>query len=307
MSSNLKFLVLFLIFPFCSFAQNDSVIAIPGTHCSLIPPRGFVIADRFTGFFENLTGSSIMINEIPESYQKMIPQLTPEAFLTQRMIIASTEKILFKNQEATLFTATQTANGLEYKKILLVFGVEGKTILVNGIYPLSAKHLEEPIQKALLTVQYNQGKANQSEAIFSISTEGTNFSKISSTGSSIVYSTDSVQPAPPSTPVFIVTVSVDRIAKENRKSYAESRVLKLPRGDQNKIIATEPVTIDGLQGYEVIANGISKTGQPEKIYEVILYNIEGDYYIMIGSASEDIKNNLETFKKLASTFELRKS
>ena len=281
------------------------MIHAPGTHCSLIPPVGFVIADRFTGFQNNSTGSSIMITELAGKYEAIIPEITPEALAKQRMTVTKTEKIQFNGSEATLFSATQSQSGSEFQKLIFIFGSGSQTIMINGIFPTIYKDLEPVIRKSILTTKYLENGYTELDGLFSINTSGTNYKIVSKYGTSLVYSSDST--LVPGSPKFIVSNSVDKISKENRKKYAESRIMKLPRGDQNTIISTTPISIDGLDGYEIIAEGLSLSDKKQKIYEVILYNVEGDYYIMIGTASDEIEKNIKIFKQLANTFTLRES
>jgi len=289
-----------------SYAQTENHIAVKGTHCALAPPEGFVIADRFNGFQNNTTGATIMVNEIPEYYNKIIAGLTSEAFLKQKIVINKTEKVQFNNAEATLFSATQTQSGIDFEKLMLVFGSGKNTILVNGIYPVSFKEeSEEVIRKAIFTTVFNDATFNEANAIFDINPTGTDFKRVKYDVNSSVYSTDSI--GVPNAPLFILSNSVDKVSKENRKTYAESRIMSLPRGEQNKILTVKEITLDSLSGYEIIAEGKSSTGLPQLVYQVIVYNEQEDYYIMVGTATKNKDIQLQTFRKLASTFKLRKS
>ena len=68
--------------------------------------------------------------------------------------------------------------------------------------------------------------------------------------------------------------------------------------DENKI---SEVQIDGISGYEIIAEGLDNTNRTkEQIYQVMLFTDHG-YYIMVGTAKNDFETNLELFKKVART------
>ena len=58
----------------------------------------------------------------------------------------------------------------------------------------------------------------------------------------------------------------------------------------------------GLSGYEIIADGKTADNQPKLIYQVMLFNDKGDYYIILGHAKENMESNLETYRKIAKTF-----
>ena len=285
-----------------TFGQVENRMIVSGTKCSLIPPEGFVAASTFSGFQQVASGASIMINEIPASYQSIVEGFTKEAMKAKGMTLVRKETIDFNNSTATLMNVTQPANGTTYIKQMLVFGDEKVTVLVNGIYPESAKNLESSMKEALLSTVYT---AEQSEnpldaATFTVDVEGTDFKLVKYMSGSLLYSVDGNMPT--ETPTLIVGNSIAKVSPENRQKYAEERLRKLPRGESTLIKETNEITIDSLNGVEFIAEGIDKNENKVFIYMVMLYNESGDYYIIVGQAKDDREKYGETFKKIAKSF-----
>ena len=297
-----QLLVLFLLLAQITVGQTEKLTKIAGTKCSLIPPVGFVAATTFSGFQDVETSSSIMINELPAPYQSLVDGLTADALKTKGMTLVSKQEIDFNGSRATLINITQPANGTTYIKQMLVFGDTKGTVLVNGIYPETSKDIKAKIEEALLSTVYNAAQDDDpaGAATFSIDANGTDLKLMKYMSGSLLYSVDGKIPT--DKPTLIVGNSLAKIPAQNQKKYAEQRLKKLPGGELLSIREIKEIRVDNLEGYEIVANGKSKDGKPELIYQVMLFNDRGDYYIILGQAQEDFQHNLTTFKKVAKTF-----
>ncbi|KQS92772.1 hypothetical protein [Chryseobacterium sp. Leaf394] len=297
-----RLLLTLLLFGQIAFGQTEKHIKVSGTKCSLVPPSGFVVATNFSGFQNTETGASIMINELPAPYQSLIDGFTAEALKSRGMNLIKKHPINFNGSEATLLDLTQLANGTNYIKQMLVFGDTKGTVLINGIYPEASKAIEEKIKDALLsTVCNNSQNDNPLEAAtFTIDIKDTDFKLIKYMSGSLLYSTDGIMPT--EKPTLIVGNSLAKVPTQNQKKYAEERLKKLPRGEHNTIKEIKEIIIDNLKGYEIVAYGKTKDDKVELVYLVMLFNENGDYYIIVGQSREDFEKYLESFKKIAKTF-----
>jgi hypothetical protein len=297
-----KLLLILLLVGHLTFGQTNKHIIVPGTKCSLIPPSGFVAATNFSGFQSAETGASIMINELPAPYQQLVDGFTAEALKARGMTLISKQSIDLNNSKATLIKVTQTANGATYLKQILVFGDVKGTVLINGIYPEASKIVEGKILDALLSTVYNASqKDNALEAApFTINVEGTEYKVAKFMGGSLLFSKDGRIPT--NKPTLIVGSSLAKVSTPNQKQYAQERLKKLPGGESSVVKEIKATTIDGLNGYEIVAEGKGANDKPELIYQVMLFNEKGDYYIILGQAKENMESNLETYRKIAKTF-----
>jgi hypothetical protein len=284
------------------FGQTGELIQVRGTKCSLIPPSGFVVSTTFSGFQDSKTGASIMINEIPAPYQSIVDGFTADALKTRGMTLISKQIIDFNNSKAALFHVTQPANGATYLKQMLVFGDTRQTVLVNGIYPEASKSIERQIKETLLSTVYNASQNDNplEAATFTIDISGTEFRLIKYMSGSLLYSTDGKIPT--GKPTLIVGNAIAKIPYQNKKKYAEERLRKLPGGDEHVIKEVNEISIDNLEGYEIIAEGKTKDHVRELVYQVMLFNDKGDYYIIVGQTREDFQKYVELFRQVSKTF-----
>lgn len=288
-----------------SFGQSDKHIKVTGTKCSIIPPEGFVSSTTFSGFQDPETGAAIMINELPAPYQTLIDGFTADALKAKGMTLISKEIIDVNNTKATLFKITQSANGVVYEKLFLIFGDATHSVLVNGIFTQAANAVESKIKEAMLSTSYNvqQDDNPLDAAAFTVNTNETEYKLAKYMSGWLLYSTDGKIPT--DKPVLTVGNSLSKIPAQNQKIYAEQRIKQFPGGESTLIKESQEITIDNLKGYEIIADGKDKNNKPDLVYQVILFTETGDYYLVFGQANENFEKNLEAYKKIARSFKRR--
>jgi len=294
-----------LLFSNVVLGQNGTTQVIPGTKYSLIPPKGFVTATSFSGFQNNESGASIMVVEVPAPIQLLTEEFTADALKAKGMTLIEKELIDFQASKATLIKVSQKANGVNYLKIILLFGDTEKTVLVNGIYPETAKSIEDEIRTSLLSTTYHENQTeNPLDAVkFRIDVAGTDFKLAKFMAGSLIFTTDGQIPSEKAS--FIAGGSISKVAFENQKQYCLDRLKALPGGESIQVEAINPVQIDNLPGYEIVSSGKHTLDKNQLIYQVMLFNGSDEYFILIGIATEDHEKNLATFKKIAATFRLK--
>ncbi|MEZ5017816.1 MAG: hypothetical protein R2800_12235 [Flavipsychrobacter sp.] len=284
---------------FC-FAQSNKHVIVPGTKCSIIPPSGFQLVNNFSGFFNQKTGASIMVNKMPTApYRTVANGFTKEALASEGMTLISKERVHFNNAEATFAKIKQSANNTTYHKLMLLFSISNGVIMINGIYPEGSEN-EQKIKEAIFSTIYNEKQNDDPlDAVpFKIDISGTDLKYTEYMSGSLLYSVEGKMPT--TSPALIVGSSFAKVST-NKREYSIKRLKKLPRGESNVIKSINEIKIDGISGYEIEANGISKDGEENLVYLVLLYNSD-NYYILLGTANEAFENNLKQFKKAVKTF-----
>jgi hypothetical protein len=303
MKSRTFLVLLFLISSLIMVAQpSTSRVPIPGTTISLIPPKGFLPAGNFNGFQNAQVGAMIVVSEIPSTYSLIASSFSAESLLGQGMELLDKREIDFNNSRATYLDVKQDASGSVLLKQILIFGDSRHTVLVTGMYPEISKSIAQEIKEALLSARsYGDQVVNPLEtAKYMINVAGTSFTLASSISGTLAYSADGKFPT--DAPSFIVGGSMSNIKSTDHRQYALDRLKKLPRGEFTKVTEVNLVTIDGLEGYEIVADGQSRENKPALVYQTMLFTPEGGYYLLIGQANEDFKTNLELFQRLAKSF-----
>lgn len=283
---------------------TDEHTEVEGTKISMAPPNGFVKATNFAGFQQDESGASIMVLDLPGPFSEVSKGFTKEGLLTQGMTLIRLEEITLNDVPAVLLTAQQDAYGNTYKKYILAFGNEKETILINGTFLNNHVELEEPIKTALLSVLYQAEKEIDpfSTVDFEISTEGTGFLFAKSMANALIFSRDGKVPSESDDQAnFIAGKAFSEMLIVDKEEFALNRIKQLPT-EIKKIISTKPIEINGISGFEIIANGKDrKTGSLEKVYQVMLFS-DTLYYILLGSSEANFDKNIDLFKKLARTF-----
>jgi hypothetical protein len=295
-------LIFYLFAVSAGFAQSARHAKVAGTKCSLIPPEGFVPASNFSGFQNAENGASIMVSELPAPYAELSKAFTADALKSKGMKLIAKETIDFNQGKATFLTVSQEAGGTNYLKQILMFGDADKTVMINGIYPEAIKVVEPQIKASLLSTVYDAAQPDDplAAANFSIEVSGTNFKFAKYLSGSLMYSEDGKVPTEKA--IFLGTNSLGQAAVGDKKQYTIKALKQLPNGEHTKVQKIEPIRINNLDGYEIIAQGKNKQLADELVYQVMLYTDESEYFMLVGLASTNQEKNLVAFKKLARSF-----
>lgn len=293
-------LFVFIILTNICFAQTAKRQVVPGTKYSLIPPKGFVPASGFTGFQNTTLGASIVVAELPVGVDDMAVVFTYDSFKAKGMEITDRQAIQFHNSQALYLHVRQQVNGNTILKQMLVFGDKDRTAIINGIYPAEKKEIAGAMKTALMSTKYNENaKASPLAAAgFSIDIKDSPFRFAKSIAGMLMYSVDGNVPS--TKPILIAGNSMGRIATvRDQKKYSVDRLKKMPGAEASVVKETNPITIDNLKGYEIIAEGADK----ELIYMVMLYTAASDfYYLIYGSANEEQEHYLPQYRAIVKTF-----
>lgn len=300
-----QILVVLMMFINITFCQTINHVIISGTKCSILPPKDFLVSTSFSGLQNIEKGASIMINELPTSYQYMSDNITADALKAKGMMLISKKIIEFNNSKATFFVVRQEENGVKYLKQLLIFGDETVTVMVNGIYPEKNKSIAEEIMNSILSVSYNVNQNDNPLATigFEIDVSDTDFKFTKYFSGTILYTIDGKIPT--DKPVLMVGNSLSKVTPKDYKQYSIERLKKMPNGENTILKSVNSITIDNIEGYEIVATNKNENLQEEIIYQVMLYTDNSDYYMIVGIASEDKDENLKLFKDIAKTFHVK--
>jgi hypothetical protein len=191
---------------------------------------------------------------------------------------------------------------------MLVFGDESNTVMATGTYPAStAAETEGPIKAALLSAYFNK-KATETKPLtnFTINVTGTSFKFAKSFAGSIIYTTDGKVPSQAvDKAMFAVSTSIGNTAKGDRKQFSIASLQKLPEGNTNKIQSINPVSIGGLSGYEIVANGKGPKDESQLVYQLMLFKPDNEYFQLIGLTDTKFAARLAEFKAIGKTFKAK--
>lgn len=288
---------------------TDAYISVAGTKVSLIPPPNFTKAENFCGFQNEETNSAILIIEAPAPFNETTKDFTKSGFQSQGVNLINKEELTLNNLPAFFIEAEQNAYGKIYKKYILVFGSDNNTTVVNATFPKEYNaEISDKIKKSILSVVYTKSKkTNSLEQInYSINVENTKLKPAATFANCALYTVDGIVPAKSKDKSsFMISPSLGKMEIPDKKSFATNRLRQM-QGFTNIVIEkTTDIQINGLNGYEIIANANNtKTQGKEKIYYVVLFK-EQIYYLLLGIADDDFENNLTLFRNITETFKLK--
>lgn len=296
----------------CSMLVTSSLVAepVPGTSVDLKPPPGFVLADRFPGFMDEATGSSIMITEIPGPYGEVTAGFEDTSVLQARgMKVLDRSSIKVDGRAAKLFHVEQFAYSRLFKKWVLVVDCSGSTILVTGTYPSeAARDRELPLKTAVLSATFGK-KTDPIEALPFTVTPESPFEIAEVMGHNLLLTPGGASPAEDeSMPIMVVALSLsENRGVSDKRVFAESRVMQTATMKNITVQQSTPVKIGDLAGYTTVAVGEDEdTGTPQTIYQVILFDPAGYSLMQAVTPSTQSKQYLPLFEKMARSFELKK-
>ena len=103
----------------------------------------------------------------------------------------------------------------------------------------------------------------------------------------------------PGDPLFIAASSLGQMVIGDQRKFAEQRLLGTVHTKQLKVKSVDPITIDGLDGFESLAEAEEElSGTPLIVYQVMLFD-EGSYILMQGHVGTKLRDDfLPEFKTI---------
>lgn len=281
---------------------------VGGLAYSLVPPPEFVPATTFDGFQNERLGASIMVTELPTPAASTAASFTAQALKAKGMVLRGQERVMIGKQVVPLLAVSQNAYGTSFLKQILIWGDAQKTVLVSGTYPETNKRTEYQIQAALMTIAATSKPAVDPLAAltFVVDVKQTPFKLAKVMAGTCAYTTSGTIPA--TGPNLLVGNSLGRTAPTSRAqwdSFSRERLKKLPHGENARITQVKRVKVGRLAGTEIIATSTDKDGKPSLMYQMMLFDAKGAYYLIFGTTTDNFDRNEALFRQIAQTFRLK--
>jgi hypothetical protein len=283
-------------------------VRVPGTNVSLTPPPGFVAADRFAGFQNAQTGSSIVVTEIPAPANEMRASLTRANLQAKGMTLKSSEPATIGGRNGVLIAVTQVANGIVFEKWMAVTGDSSTSILLVATYPQSlAGRLGEPMRRAVLSSNWNPSATLdrfeglpfrvQETADLKFANRVQNMLLMAKPGSSKARS--------PADPIVVVGPAHSPVQIPDLERFAKQRIAQTAEIRDLANLQGQSTTIAGRPAYEITASAKDqKSGAPLAVYQAAV--IDGSsYYLVVGMVGESgAATYVPQFKTIAQSLKL---
>lgn len=287
--------------------KTTNHILIKGTNIYMIPPSTFELTNNFKGFQNpDDQTSMIMIVEIPGPLSEVSKGFNLEKLKDAGMRLIGKAEVQISEYSGFLLEVDQSANGIIFSKHILVYGNEKSSTLINGIYIKDSLQLGMSIKESILTTFIDSKfESNPRDALDYSFNENVGSLKFHSViGNGMLFNRDLKTPTESADKTTLFTdKSFARIDIADKKLFCISRLKKYPE-DYTMLVSKgiSPIELDNLTGFELYAK--SNENDDIEIYQVILFNEEGGYYLFVGEylagnekAISDIKKIIQTFKK----------
>jgi hypothetical protein len=203
----------------------------------------------------------------------------------------------------------QSQLGDDYLKWSLIFGSEEQTTLITATCPkeLQSKYAAS-LKASILSVRPTTVAApDPLESLSFEVTPAEPFKFAHKVANSALYSIDGAKRnASARDPIFVVAPALSSAFIPDRRAYAEARLKDETHAKNLVSESIEPITVDGLDGFESLANAEDpRSGIPITVYQVMLFT-EDSYIVMQGLAgAEQSEKIIPSFQKMARSFKRR--
>lgn len=289
--------------------KTEKHILIKGTNIFLIPPNTFEPSQNFKGFQNpNDPTSMIMAMEIPGPYNEVIKGFSGEMMKARGMDLISKQEVSIAGFEGLIIELNQATNGMVFSKRILIYGNEKASTFINGVYLKDSVNLGESIKASVLTTYVDTTLVTdpRSALDYALDENSGELKFHSVIGNGMLFNRDLKTPTESSDKVVLITdKSFAKMEILDNKAFCISRLKEYP--DEYSVIdekGINEIELDGLEGYELYAS--NNANETEEMYQVMLFEEDGGYFLFVGTYLAGNKKALEDIKRVIDTFERRK-
>lgn len=284
----------------------SNYVSFPACGIKIRQPEGFEKADSFDGFAHSQTLSSVMVMCIPGPYSKVTAGLTPQRMKARGWTLQSKQNVRIDGLPGILISFQQPVGGQVLLKWLLGFGDERKTTIVMATFPKTHEQkLSAQLKLAVLSTRLEQVLPPKPGSDLPFTLRASQKLKLTpAINKTLAYTKDGIIPTKSvKDPLFVVAPAVSQVVVTNKRQFAERRLYQTALVRKLTIKSADVVTIDGIDGYELLAEGEdTKSGTPLLVYQVILFN-RNSYILMQGLVGTELGDEyLPEFKAMARSF-----
>jgi hypothetical protein len=266
-----------------------------GSRVGLVPPEGFQASQRFTGFEDAASGSSILVIDMPaQAYAEVEKQMSREAMKKQGIAEEKRENLTLKSGKGIMIVGRQQADGRKIRKWILVASGSDAAALVAVQIPDAAKpaHSDKEIRTALASLTMRPAvpidellvrlpfRFEELAGLRPVRVVGT-------TGAFLTAGPDNTLDATEQ-PLLIVAVGAGGPEQTSaRDMFARNLFTGLTDFANLQIVGVDLIRLGGIQTHQILAEARdAKTGAPMKLVQWVRFGV-GGYLRIVGIAKAD--------------------
>jgi hypothetical protein len=270
----IKILALLLCVTFTTSAKEQKVTEL---NITIDTPAGFTTAERFSGFEQVESFTTIKMSEKMQSLATSIATHLKEnetTLISQNVTISDKEGLLIKNPK--------TISGTDYEVWTLLFGDEISSASIIATFPTSLSKAMGPlIKKSLLSTRWaGMTKTQLFKGLPFILEKSGNLNYAKRTTNSIVLIDKTPYDLTRTvTPLLIYSHTTAPAPIEDIAVFSKQLLQKSAYFDEIEIVSQEVMSIAGVTANQIIANATEKnSGLPVTVYQVM--SSQGQRYLL---------------------------
>jgi hypothetical protein len=277
-------------------------VSFPACGIRIRQPDGLEKASSFDGFGHPEIQASVVAVRLAAPYSKAITGFNPEQLSARGWTLLSRLDVKVDDLPGILVHFEQPTVGQVFLKWSLVFGDEQRTTIVTATIPkANAEQLAARLKDAVLSTRLDRASDVDpgSDLPFTIVSS----SKLKLTplvSKTLAYTRDGVVPLKsPKDPLFIAASSLGEVVAGDKRQFAERAIRQAAQTKGLVLKSTEAITIDGLDGYESLAEATDAQSEtPLVVYQAILFD-GTSYIVMQGLVGRELRDQyLPEFKAM---------
>lgn len=276
-------------------AKSESHIEIKGTNIFMVPPASFEPSSNFKGF-QNPTDptSMIMAMEVPGAYSDISKGFKAESLQSQGMELKTKHEIRVADMDGFIIELDHNTMGMTFSKHIIIYGNDTSSTIINGICLKDSLELGKKIKQSILTTYVDLGvKSDPREALdYTINEEVGSMKFVAVMGNAMLFNRDLMTPTESEDKAtLLVDKSFAKLEIIDEKLFCISRLSKY--GDNFSLLThreIKKITLDNLDGFELFAK--NEDIEEEEMYQVILFDKQGGYFIFVGTYVAGSKERL---------------
>ena len=280
---------------------------IPGSRISLEVPAGFSVARGYAGIAQADARVSVRIAELPTAARQMRAAMTAEQLASRGMRLVETEPVVTPIGEGTLLLVAQQDQGVEFRRLILVTGNEGETVLLTASAPASAwPTYADTLRGLLLGARWDPlASVDPMAALgFRIGATADLEPALALAGAALLVTSRDPADAPESGGPFALVTRSATLGEGRDLAAISRRQLAASRRITDARIGRERETeMGGMPAHELIASARSN-GKELTVYQVL--GFDGDSYYLLQGFVETARDArfVPQFRALADSLEI---
>jgi hypothetical protein len=287
--------------------QNSKSIAhvnIPGTRLYLVPPPNFKIATTFIGLQKAENTLITVYDLVGGNINTNAATFTKEEFEKKGAKVLDFKDIKVEGYPAKFVLMQGDAMAKEYA---IVFGDTTFTTMIMAVYPATDATSGKEILSALNTIYYDKNKKIDpfETAYFSVDDKKSKFKFFRYSANLYIYLINGIENKEDQDAPMVMILQIPKDNTMTVKSISEMMISKAQQyGFTNpEIRSTNTDKVNGYDSYQVEVTGNMQNKKCLFYYCIVAKN---DKAVAIqGLAKNDMENNLQEFKQLANTIQVK--